>query len=111
MTTPPAVLALSGWDYAELRHNGVLRSSAKGGSTKLAAAITLVPPPLDEFDVAESFEQMQVALDGTHGALEGVGQGLHLGEAQPALVVGIVRKRAGSQRHSRIKLCPRSLRN
>jgi hypothetical protein len=26
MTTPPAVMALSGWGYAELRFNGVLRS-------------------------------------------------------------------------------------
>src|SRR5215218_4543628 len=31
MTTPPAVLALSGWGYAELRLYGVLRSSLGAG--------------------------------------------------------------------------------
>src|SRR5215204_145565 len=32
-TTPPAVLCPLGRGYAELRHNGVLRSSASGGGT------------------------------------------------------------------------------
>ena len=29
-------------------------------------------------------------LDGAHGAAQGLGQGLHLGPAQPRLVVGVV---------------------
>jgi len=31
-----------------------------------------------------------VSLDGTHGAAQGLGQGLHLGPAQARLVVGVV---------------------
>src|SRR5215212_2320912 len=33
---------------------------------------------------------MEVALDGAHGAAQGLGQGLHLGPAQTTLVVGVV---------------------
>src|SRR5215208_2715070 len=33
---------------------------------------------------------MEVPLDGTHGAPQGLGQGLHLGPAQPTLVVSVV---------------------
>src|SRR5215207_1713294 len=35
---------------------------------------------------------MEVPLDGTRRSSHGVGQGLHLGPAQPALVVGVVRE-------------------
>src|SRR5829696_1124978 len=35
---------------------------------------------------------MEVPLDGAHGAAQGLGQGLHLGPAQAALVVGVVRE-------------------
>src|SRR5829696_8101649 len=33
---------------------------------------------------------MEVPLDGAHGAAQGIGQGLHFGPAQAALVVGVV---------------------
>src|SRR5215212_1279282 len=33
---------------------------------------------------------MEVALDGAHGAAQGLGQGLHLGPAQTTLVVGVI---------------------
>src|SRR5215217_1420125 len=33
---------------------------------------------------------MEVALDGTHGATQSLGQGLHLGPAQTTLVVAVV---------------------
>src|SRR5215204_4474388 len=35
---------------------------------------------------------MEVALDGTHRAAQGLGKSLHLGPAQPAFVVGVVRE-------------------
>src|SRR5215218_3989501 len=35
---------------------------------------------------------MEVALDGAHGAAQGLCQGLHLGPAQATLVVGVVRE-------------------
>src|SRR5215218_6339166 len=33
---------------------------------------------------------MEVPLDGAYGTAQGLGQGLHLGPAQPTLVVGVV---------------------
>src|SRR5215208_4938277 len=35
---------------------------------------------------------MEVPLDGAHRAAQGLGQSLHLGPAQPAFVVGVVRE-------------------
>src|SRR5215217_245122 len=35
---------------------------------------------------------MEVPLDGAYGTAQGLGQGLHLGPAQPTLVVGVVRE-------------------
>src|SRR5215204_3119535 len=35
---------------------------------------------------------MEVPLDGTRRSSHGLGQGLHLGPAQPALIVGVVRE-------------------
>jgi hypothetical protein len=50
MTTPPAVLALWGWGYAELRPNGVLRSSHREteleGRTLSARSARRCFPPL-----------------------------------------------------------------